>query len=203
MFKVIATLPLYRKYRHDVADHPLVDELRFNTITPLDEDISKVLDGLIRLANGKPLWLDLKTRQLRITEFDYIPYSYVIISHHISVKTPCKMLLKDSEAVIEKVVDGNKLILSRPNRIAGKGEPINIPHPSLNIEGFLTDRDREYIRAFKQRGQHKYMISFVHDKSDFLEVLNEDPDAEIIGKIEDQKGLEFVRGEYRHLWPAC
>ena len=70
---LIATLPLYPKYRLDVASHPLVSALRFNTITPRDTSVQDTVDGLLGACGSKPLWLDLKTRQLRITEFAYLP----------------------------------------------------------------------------------------------------------------------------------
>ena len=104
---LIATLPLYPKYRLDVAAHPLVSALRFNTVTPRDASVQATVDGLLGACRSKSLWLDLKARQLRITEFAYLPESYVTINHKITVQTPCNVYFKDCSAQLEAVVDGN------------------------------------------------------------------------------------------------
>lgn len=193
---LIATLPLYPKYRMDVASHPLVSALRFNTVTPRDTSVQVTADGLLNAVGSKPLWLDLKTRQLRITEFAYLPESYVTINHKISVKTPSMVYFKDCASQLEAVLDGDKLLLTRPERIVGRGEPINILDDSLHVDGFLTEQDQEYIDAFSHRGQHRYMLSFVQSSRDCEILWQLDPQAEIIAKIEDRRGLRFVANEY-------
>src|SRR5512141_2914472 len=182
---LIATLPLYPKYRQDVIRHPLVSALRFNTITPRDTSVEETVDGLLGACGSKPLWLDLKARQLRITEFAYLPESYVTINHKITVQTPCAVHFKDCTTQLEAVVDGNKLLLTRPERVVGQGEPINILDKSLRVEGFLTEQDLEYIEAFSRRGQHRYMLSFAQSSQDCETLWGLDPQAEIIAKIED------------------
>jgi len=195
MAKLIATLPLLPRYRYDISRHPLVDELRYNTVMPLDVDIPTAVRQLAQVAGDRPLWLDLKTRQLRITKFAYLPYDYVELSHAISVELPARIHFKDCVAVIESIVEGNKLILAeRPMRTVGAGEPVNILEPGLEIQGFLTTRDREFIEAAKNEGIHRYMLSFVEKKEDIEEVLSLDPQAMIVAKIESRKGLEFVEG---------
>jgi len=190
---LIATLPLLPRYRYDITRHPLVDQLRYNTVMPLDVDIDRAVSELIRIAESKPLWLDLKTRQLRIAKFAYLPYSYVELSHKISVELPCPLFFKDCIAEIDSIVDGNRLILSeRPVRTVGAGEPVNILEPTLEIQGFLTDQDREFISAASSQGLHNYMLSFVEKKDDIEEILALDSKAVIIAKIESQRGLDFV-----------
>jgi hypothetical protein len=196
MPSLIATLPLYPKYRTDVASHPLVTALRFNTVTPRDESVQATVDGLLRVAHPKPLWLDLKARQLRITQFAYLPESYVTINHKISVNTPCTVHFRDCTSRLEAVVDGDKLLLTRPERIVGQGEPINILDDSLQVHGFLTEQDQEFVAAFARRDQHRYMLSFVQSRQDCEALWALDPQAEIIAKIEDQRGLRFVAAEY-------
>ncbi len=201
MFELIATLPLYPKFRYDVAHHPLVDGLRFNTVTPLDDTVPRVVDQLIQLAGDKPLWLDLKTRQLRIARFAYLPTSYVTLNHRISVHLPCEVYFRDCTSRIESLVDGNQLIITRPERIVGEGEPINILDDSLQVEGFLTEQDCQYIEAFRQRDRHHYMLSFVQHKTDCEMVWARDPDAQLVAKIEDVRGLKFVAEEYPAMHP--
>ena len=197
MPELIATLPLYPGRRTDVAGHPLVDGLRFNTITPRAASVQATVDQLLDTAGDKPLWLDLKTRQLRITRFAYLPESCVTISHRIRVNLPCTVYFRDCESQLEQIVDGSRLLLTRPERVVGEGEPINILDPSLQVEGFLTAQDCEYIEAFARRGQHRYMLSFVHEAADCAALWALDPQAEIIAKIEDRRGLDFAAGEYR------
>lgn len=193
---LIATLPLYPKYRTDVAAHPLVTALRFNTITPLDTSIQMTVDGLLGVAHSKPLWLDLKTRQLRITQFAYLPESYVTINHKIRVDTPCIVYFRDCISTLESVLDGDRLLLTRPERVVGQGESINILDDSLEVDGFLTEQDCEYVAAFARRDQHRYMLSFVQSRGDCETLWDLDPQAEIIAKIEDRRGLRFVAEEY-------
>ena len=193
---LIATFPLYPKYRVDIASHPLVSALRFNTVTPRDASVQNTVDGLLGACRSKPLWLDLKARQLRITQFAYLPESYVTINHKISVSTPCPIYFKDCVSRIEAVVDGDQLLLTRPERIVGMGEAINILDESLRVEGFFTEQDLEYIDAFSRRDEHRYMLSFVQSSHDCDALWQMDPQAEIIAKIEDRRGLRFVANEY-------
>ncbi len=194
---LIATLPPYVRHNRQIASDPLVDALRFNTVMPLADSKLEVLKRLVDLCQGKPLWLDLKARQLRITEFAYLPYAYVRISRKIRVKTPVKVLFKEELATVVQVVDGDKLILeSRPNQIVGAGQPINILDPSLHIEGFLTPGDIEYVEAAKSIGLHRYMLSFAESLTDIQELHALDPDAEIVAKIESVRGLDFVVRDY-------
>lgn len=194
---LIATLPLYPKYRTDVANHPLVMALRFNTVTPLDTSIQATVDGLLGVASPKPLWLDLKARQLRITQFAYLPESYVTINHKIRVDTPCTVYFRDCSSTLERVLEGDRLLLTRPERVVGQGESINILDDSLEVDGFLTEQDCEYVEAFARRDQHRYMLSFVQSRGDCEALWALDPQAEIIAKIEDRRGLRFVAEEYR------
>ncbi len=199
MPELIATLPLYPRFRTDVAHHPGVDGLRFNTVTPCDDRIPVIVEQLLQVAHPKPLWLDLKTRQLRLTRFAYLPESYVTLSHKITVQLPCTIHFRDCTSQIEQIVDGDKLLLTRPERVVGEGEPVNILDDSLQVEGFLTDRDREYIQAFAGLDQHRYMLSFVHSPQDCECLWALDPQAEIIAKIEDRRGLRFVAEEYAYM----
>jgi hypothetical protein len=193
---LIATFPLYPKYRTDVATHPRVSALRFNTITPLDTDIQAAVDGLLDVAYPKPLWLDLKARQLRITQFAYLPESYVTINHKIHVDTPCTVYFRDCTSTLERVLEGNRLLLTRPERVVGQGESLNILDDSLEVDGFLTEQDYEYVAACARRDQHRYMLSFVQSRGDCEALWALDPQAEIIAKIEDRRGLRFVAEEY-------
>ena len=68
---VIATLPPHVDHRRAIIEHPRVDALRFNTISPLAVARRETLERLQRECGGKKLWIDLIGRQLRITKFAY------------------------------------------------------------------------------------------------------------------------------------
>jgi hypothetical protein len=191
---LIATLPPYVRHRGAIAAHPAVTALRFNTIMPIAEPRREVLAGLLDLCDGKPLWIDLKGRQLRITRFAYLPYAFVELSRSISVELPARIRFKDGDAEIVRIVDGRKLILAeRPPRVVGAGEPVTIDDPSLVIDGYLTEDDRDYVAAARALGIHDYLLSFVEDAGDVDELRALDPDARVIAKIESRRGVERVR----------
>jgi hypothetical protein len=192
--RVIATLPPYVDRRRAIIEHPLVDELRFNTISPLAESRRDMLARLVREVAGKRLWIDLKGRQLRITRFAYLPYAYVSLSRRIRVQLPVDVYFRDCVSRAVELVDGDQLILSRrPVRVVGEGEPINILDESLQIEGYLTDGDREYIAAARELDLHDYMLSFVEGAGDLDDVTALDPEARIAAKIESRRGLAYAR----------
>lgn len=193
--RVIATLPPYVDHRRDIIAHPRVGELRFNTISPLAESRRDMLARLKRECGGKRLWIDLKGRQLRIARFAYLPYAYVTLCHKIRVTLPVEVHFRDCVSQCVEIAGGDKLILSRrPLRVVGEGEPVNILHPSLTIEGTLTDSDREYIEAARELGLHDYMLSFAETGADVAEVRALDPLANVVAKIESRRGLERARG---------
>lgn len=198
--KIIATVPPIAPYRQFIMTHPEVDELRLNTIMPIDRSREEVLSRLLR-ESGKRVLVDLKTIDLRSEEFDYLPFSFVKISHEIRVDLPAEIRFKECVGEIISIVDGNKLILGdRPARTVGKGEPIYIPDPSLEItDGFFTANDLAYIAASESLGRHDYALSFTERGSHIEELLKRAPQAKPVLKIESQKGLEFVRKEY-HKW---
>ncbi len=191
---LIATLPPYVRHRDAIAQHPSVDALRFNTIMPIGEPKRDVLASLAEACGDKPLFIDLKGRQLRITRFAYLPYAVVEISRPIRVDLPARLLFKDCACEIVRIVDGTQLILAdRPPRVVGAGEPVTILEPSLAIDGYLTDDDRAYVRAARALGLHDYLLSFVEQASDLDEVRALDPEARLVAKIESPRGLDLVR----------
>ncbi len=103
---------------------------------------------------------------------------------------------KESASIVE-VINGDELImLDGPQRIVGGGESINITDPSLEVEGYLTDLDVQYVEAARALGIHTYMLSYVEQDSDITDLLALDPDAHILAKIESRKGLQWVQDSY-------
>ena len=192
----IVTVHPYAPFLKEVAKHPLVSGLRLNTAMAIKEPFENLLKRLQDL--GKPLWVDLKARQLRTVGYWEPPYTEVKVSHPVSVRTPVTAYFGNGEEQVTLVaVDRDRLFfLDGPERVVGPGESINIVEPSLNIEGFLTETDLAYINAAKRIGLHNYMLSFVESSSDINTLLQYDPKATIVAKIESQKGLTYVRTAY-------
>jgi pyruvate kinase len=196
---LIATITPHIDFGPLLVAHPSIEALRFNTITPQGNRTKKeLLEELLGLCGSKPLWVDLKGRQLRIVRWGDPNYTTVDISHKISVDLPTRIYFKDQVSMIVDIVGGNRLILAdAPDRPVGAGEPVNILDPSLNIEGFLTTDDVKYIYIAKRLGLHNFMLSFVERPEDIQEVLSIDSKAKVIAKIESRRGLSFVSNEYR------
>jgi hypothetical protein len=191
--KAIVTAPPYAPFLDEVAEHPLVSGLRLNSVMPIRNGPIEALNRL--QAFGPPLWVDLKGRQLRVIQAAIPPYTEVLLSHPIRVDTPVDAFFSDgTERVRVAAVDGNRLILEDgPRRLIGPGESVNIVHPSLEIEGTLTETDHAYLMAMKDLGLRNVMLSYVESPADVKEVQEHLPEAECILKIETQRGLAFIR----------
>jgi pyruvate kinase len=154
------------------------------------------IEALKRLqAFDQPLWVDLKGRQLRVVGAAIPPYTAVRLSHRIRVHTPVDAFFSDGdEQVRVMAVEGDRIILEDgPRRLIGPGESVNIMHPSLEIEGTLTETDRAYLAAMEDLGLTRVMVSYVERLSDAEEVQHLLPGAEIMLKIETQRGLAYAR----------
>jgi hypothetical protein len=189
----IVTIPPYASFIAEVAAHPVVSGLRLNTVMPLREGPGEALDRLSKF--GQPLWVDLKGRQLRVVGAAIPPYSEIFLSHPIQVETPVDAFFSDGREMGRiAAVDGNRIILEDgPRRLIGPGESVNIVDPSLKIEGTLTETDRAYLAAMKERGLKNVMISFAESPADADEVRALLPGAEVVQKIESLRGLDYIR----------
>ncbi len=189
----IVTLPPYASFAEEVARHPLVVGFRLNTVMPLAAETPRgALERLSRL--GPPLWVDLKGRQLRVTEAATPPFTSVRVSHRLRVPTPCDVFFGDGrEAARLLAVDGDRLVLEDgPRRVVGPGESVNVVHPALEVEGSLTDGDRAWLAAMKEAGLSRAMLSFVEKEEDVEELRAALPGVEPMLKIESRRGLAFA-----------
>ncbi len=190
---VFVTIPPYASFLNEAVDHPLVSGLRLNTVMPLKDGPREALQRLS--AAGKPLWVDLKGRQLRVVGAAIPPFTEIRVSHPLFVETPAEVFFSDgSERGRIVAVDGDRLILEDgPRRLIGPGESVNIPHPSLRIDGTLTGNDRIYLEAMAEIGLNRVMLSYVEKPEDPAEVGSLLPNAEVLLKIETRRGLAFAR----------
>jgi len=189
----IVTLPPYAPFAEEVARHPLVVGLRLNTVMPLAGETPR--EALARLSRlGRPLWVDLKGRQLRVVEAAVPPFTAVRVSHRVRVPVPCDVFFGDGrEAARLLAVDGDRLVLEEgPRRVVGPGESVNVVHPGLEVEGRLTDGDRAWLAAMRDLGLATAMLSFVEDDEDVAELARELPGVEPMLKVESRRGLAFA-----------
>nr|MDO8079225.1 pyruvate kinase [Candidatus Freyarchaeota archaeon] len=188
----------------------MVKAFRFNTGAQLKEDVETALTRFGETIKPKELWIDLKCRELRLTKATEISKNNNIlgVNHKIRVQTPTLLYYNEGNNFlqIDKVIDGNKLQIYIPEHLPdtfkiafGKGAPFNIPHNSLVVEDYLTAKDKKFVEAARKLGIHNYLLSFVEQKSDILELLKLDPEAKIIAKIESMKGLDFVEHTYEEV----
>jgi pyruvate kinase len=188
-FQAIVTVPPHARFLREVASHPLVSGLRLNTVMPIAGPLKDTLERLAAL--GKPLFIDLKGRQLRVKEAAVPPFTELRLTHRLKVETPCRAYFSDGrESALVLACEGDKLILEDgPRRVVGPGESVNIPDASLAVEGVLTDKDAEYVTTARALGLHDFMLSFVESPSDLDAVRALDPAARIVAKIESRRGL--------------
>jgi pyruvate kinase len=191
--QALVTVPPHAAFLDEVAAHPLVSGLRLNTVMPIRGGPAEVLERLAGL--GQPLWVDLKGRQLRVREAAVPPFTAVRASHRITVSTPCDIFFSGGrEHARLLAADGDRLILEDgPRRVVGPGESINIVDPSLEVEGYLTESDVQYLESMKLLGLRHLMLSYAEEPEDVRQALELLPDAEIILKIESRRGLDLAR----------
>jgi hypothetical protein len=192
--RLIVTVPPYAPFLPEVAAHPIVSGLRLNTVMPIKHGTRREM--LSRLsALGKPLWVDLKARQLRVAEAAIPPFTSVRLSHRIFVRTPCDAFFSDGrEHARIAEIDGDRIILEDgPRRLIGPGESVNIVDPSLEIEGTLTETDLAYLEDMRALGMTRVMLSYVERESDVRELEALLPGAEIVLKIETLRGVAFAQ----------
>jgi pyruvate kinase len=191
--RAIVTAPPYAPFLDEVARHPLVCGLRLNTVMPVRAGPVAALERLSRL--GQPLWVDLKGRQLRVVGAAIPPYTEICLSHPLWVETPVDAFMSDGEESlrIAAVVENRLILQDGPHRLVGPGESVNIVHPSLVIEGTLTETDRAYLAAMRELGLRRVMLSYVEHLSDVEEVQRLLPGADMLLKIESLRGLDFAR----------
>lgn len=200
MVSAIVTIPPYAPFIEEVVKHPVVSGLRLNTVMPikgkLEDTLSRLRDAAAK--ENKELWIDLKCRQLRVKTYGIPPFTEIELTHNIKVNTPVTAYFSDGrERATVLAVEGNKLIMQEgPKRVIGPGESVNIPHASLEIEGYLTETDQLYLDAGRQLGIKNYMLSFVENEKDREAVIKKIPEASIVEKIESLKGIEYVKEKY-------
>ena len=193
--ELIITQGPYSDFIEELSDMDEVTGIRLNTVMPVKEGrVKEKLEEISELISPKPLWIDLKARQLRIKEFANTPYTVVTISHRIKVDLP-NIVYFDNGKITAKLVDidENKLILADyVGRLLGPGESVNIIDSSLEFidPELLTPKDMLYVQTAKDVGIKHFMLSFTESAEDIGYLKNLYKDSIITAKIESQKGMK-------------
>ena len=176
--------------------------IRLNTAMIKSYELEKEFATASALPDHVPLYFDVKGRQLRVEEvYPNKEYLELKLNHPISVEAPTMVLFKAGAdyALLDRVEDGNHLIFQGgPAYKVYAGESLHIRDKSLQVGGnIFTDAELEKIAKAKAAGFDKFFLSYVQSQKDvdaFRELIG---DSELICKIEDLKGLEYVANEYK------
>ena len=200
MFKtdLIVTQGPYSTFLDEVVRQDIVSGIRLNTVMPVKSgELKGKLAELNRRIQPKILWIDLKARQLRVTEFANSPYTAVTISHKIKLNLPATVYFDNGSLTAKLVeIDGHKLILEDyAGRMIGPGESVNIIDPSLEYldPSLLTERDMTYVQTCRDLGIDHFMLSFTESASDIHNLKQLYPECQIMAKIESKKALTALR----------
>jgi hypothetical protein len=207
---LIATVPSPHKIEDlkAVLEEPMIGLYRFNVgaRTPFSprDTLELILQGRgssSELIDPDRLIIDLDWRQLRIGRWIYPGFGEIELNHELEVELPALAVFRGGSKPIRIVaVKENKIYLEHdPYEALGAGQAINVHGENLVISGSITDEDREYVRAAKELGIHRFMISFTEEADDVYLLHALDRQAKIYAKIESLKGLEFVRTAYPRL----
>jgi pyruvate kinase len=195
--KLIGTLPRLqdKKSIDEMMNCPYIGAVRLNTgvnelLTP--EEIIDTIKTIEEMYK-KTVWIDLKGRQLRVNAWADPSYEAVELNHEIEIEYPAEIMFRGSNKSNIIHTRGNKIVLdSPPDRAVGKGQSVNIKARSLVIKGFLTPLDIELLQASREIGMNNYMASFVEEVSDLVDIYRLNNKANIICKIESEKGMNFI-----------
>lgn len=208
MVEILVTTSPDSPFLSEIAKINAISGFRFNTGYNIKGDSKDVMLSFKQAIGTKDLWIDLKCRELKLTDsVDIVPGKQILeINHRIKVELPAILWYNDGTKHLEvdKIIDGNKLHVRVPQerkdfKISfGKGASFNMPDATI-IDEYLTPRDIEFIKLARELGFHKYCLSFVESIADIELVWQQDPEAEIIAKIENLKGIAFVKNRFQEV----
>jgi hypothetical protein len=168
-----------------------------------------------------PLYFDIKGRQLRVTDVHVDMdegFTTITLNHPIRVRLPTPVLFKAGEdaALMTRLwSDGTMFgdtrtqpdmslwyekfaVQQGPKYLVNPGESLHIRDSTLEVGGEqFTPIERAKIEKVKAAGFTRWFLSYVQSKRDvdeFLELVGKD--AEVMLKIENKRGLEYVAREF-------
>lgn len=198
---------------NEFLNDPDVSGIRMNGLlfkaSNLAEHYAKIPVHL-REPSAKLLWLDAKGRQLRVEEAEYFPdHLELVMNHTINLPTPHSIIFKAGEdwATVEKV-DGRRLILRGdgfPKYRVRPGDSVHFRDSNVRItDSLFTADEKEKILQAVKLGFKNFYLSYVESERDvqeFQELVGRD--ANLILKIENQRGLEYVAKSFETYHRSC
>lgn len=196
---LIATLPDLDNENAvvEVFKNPHISEARYNVGAISHMGVMQTLEFLKNLSNkyGKKIWIDIKGRQTRVAKWNGIKpkYGFIELNHCLKVSYPAVICLRGDKCYRIIDIEDNKVFVDTNKMlIVGEGQSVNILADDVNIEGYLTDADIQYLQACEKLGMNDIMASFVESFNDFSEILRYLPKANVVAKIESPKGVNFI-----------
>ncbi len=183
-----------------------LSSIRLNSAMVKGGALVEELEKAKAVPDSVPLYFDIKGRQLRVKEV--IPnqdHLELVLNHPIQIETPIVVLFKEAKdpAILEQVIDGTHLVFRNgreygPEYMVYEGESLHIRHPSFRVEGPLfTEQEKEKIVKAREYGFTHFFLSYVESQRDLDEFREYVGDAKVVAKIENKKGLEFVRKKFK------
>lgn len=192
--KLIATIPAMTDLKKvkKIINNPFIFGVRWNTgiVSPYDEkETLQILKDFCENAK-KVFWVDLKGRQLRVVEWGNPLYNSIKLNHNVKVEGSAKVLLRGENPLDLVVAKGNEVFVNPiPKHAVGAGQSVNIIGDKVDIEGYLTEKDKRYIEVSKQLGISNIMASFVESINDVVEIKMAHGSCDVVCKIESKKGV--------------
>lgn len=176
--------------------------IRLNGAKFKPDELEKDFATAYKAGGQVPFFYDVKGRQLRIAEVSPNKNHLELkLNRPISVKTPTEVLFKAGEdsALLEKVVDGTYLIFrGGPYYMVEEGDSLHIRDPSLKVGGpILPEVEIEKTILARKAGFDKFLLSYVEEQRDIDNFREYVGDSEVIAKIENKNGLEYVAREFK------
>lgn len=186
------------------ANDPRISSIRLNSAMTDSVELDQEMKLLKSMGVETPLYFDVKGRQLRITEvFPNDDHLELRINHPIQVTTPTPVLFKagaDSALLGQMTEDGRRLtFIGGPEFKVKAGESLHIRDESLVVDGAqFTKAELEKIDKVLAAGFVRFYLSYVEcqkDVDEFIKLVG--ADAEIRLKIENKRGLRYVKEEFK------
>lgn len=204
------SIPHFKRFATDYR----ISAIRLNSAMIHNYELEKEFEIADSVKDHVPLYFDVKGMQLRIDKV--IPnndHLEVILNHKIECETPSMVLFKGAKdyALLKEIKEGDHLIFEGgPKYMVHDGESIHIRDPDLKVSRpTFTDKEVEKIKTALDAGYTKFCLSYVENQQDVDDLRKYvGPDAEVILKIENKKGLEFVANDFKkdkntYLMAAC
>lgn len=198
---MVTLWPSFPHFRRFARDYRL-SGIRLNTAMVKAYELDKEFEIANSVPDPVPLYFDIKGRQLRVTEV--VPNKRnleLTLNHPIEAKTPAMVLFKAGAdyALLNKIVDGKRLIFDGgPRYMVHEGESLHIRDPGLIVKGpTFLDFEIEKIEMAKKAGFKRYFLSYVESQKDIDEFREHIGDSELIAKIENRNGLNYVANEFK------